>query len=310
MRSVTRARLATGARWLAASVALGFIVRYVWINADRLRGAELELRVPVALLSFAVLLVYLGGRALVWHHITRRLGVAVPLSRSFVSWNYSLLGKYLPGKVFLLLGRLEEYRRADKSMGKVTLAFFLETVATLMASVLTILLALLLVDIDPVARHRRVLWIAVVLFLALLHPWLLSRVINGALRLLRRPAVTLDLRLRDTVSFVGLATVNWLVFGLGFYLLIDAIYPIDLRHIVFLAGAVSAASLAGILAVVVPSGLGVREGILAILLAQVMPAPVAAMISLASRLWVTAGEGAGIGLAFALSKGTGGPPPT
>lgn len=310
MKSAARSRLYTAARWLAALVALGFIARYVLVHADQLRGAELDFHLPTVLGSFAVLLLYLAGRSLAWHHITRRLGVAVPLSRAFVSWNYSLLGKYLPGKVFLLLGRLHEYHRADKSMTRVTLAFFLETVSTLLASVLTILLALLLVEVDFVTHHRWLLWIALGTLLVMLHPWPLSWAINGVLRALRRPGVVLDLRLRDTASFVGLATVNWLVFGVAFYLFIHAVYPLELRYIVFLAGAISVASLAGILVLVAPSGLGVREGILTLLLAQVMPAPVAAMLSLASRLWVTLGEGVGIGLAFAMSRGRSLPAPS
>jgi uncharacterized membrane protein YbhN (UPF0104 family) len=46
----------------------------------------------------------------------------------------------------------------------------------------------------------------------------------------------------------------------------------------------------GFLAIFVPGGLGVREGILILLLSHYFPLPVATLISLFSRLWMTAVE--------------------
>ena len=40
----------------------------------------------------------------------------------------------------------------------------------------------------------------------------------------------------------------------------------------------------------VPGGLGVREGVYALLLAELLPGPVAAAVAILSRLWLTALE--------------------
>ncbi|MGH7563721.1 MAG: hypothetical protein ACREK5_04780 [Gemmatimonadota bacterium] len=44
------------------------------------------------------------------------------------------------------------------------------------------------------------------------------------------------------------------------------------------------------MAVFVPGGLGVREGVYALLLAEVLPGPLAAAVAILSRVWLTAVE--------------------
>jgi hypothetical protein len=53
---------------------------------------------------------------------------------------------------------------------------------------------------------------------------------------------------------------------------------------------VAAAGALGTLSIFAPSGLGVREGVLALLLTTYVVSPVAVLISLLARLWVTLGE--------------------
>lgn len=280
------------ARWLFALVALGVIVSYLVDNLDTLRAQELRLRWPLALAAFATLVAYLYGRALVWHGITRTLHVAIPLRHAVAAWFLSLLGKYLPGKVFHWLARLELYRREGHRAGRITLAFGLETAAALLAQVLTVLLALLLVDLPPFDAARPWLAAAVVVVLIGMNPRLALPVVNTGLQLFKRGPVTVEVTYLQLLRVVLALTAVWLVFGLGFYLLVDAVYVAEPHQLPLLIGAVSTATAAGILAIAVPSGLGVREGVLAVLLAQVMPAPVAALVAVAARVWVTIGEAA------------------
>ena len=51
-----------------------------------------------------------------------------------------------------------------------------------------------------------------------------------------------------------------------------------------------------------PSGLGVREGVLALFLAPVMPNSVALVVSVATRLWLTVAELAAAGIAYSLVR--------
>jgi len=80
------------------------------------------------------------------------------------------------------------------------------------------------------------------------------------------------------------------VFGLGFALFVGAMADPAPGSIPTLMGICTAGYLAGWAAVFVPGGLGVREGVYALLLAEVLPGPVAAAIAILSRLWLTAVE--------------------
>ncbi len=85
-----------------------------------------------------------------WYLITLRLGIAIPLKETVGSWFYSQLGKYLPGKVWLLLGRLYFYDSKGKSRKAITVALYFETVTMIMAAGLVFLVSLLfLKEVKP-----------------------------------------------------------------------------------------------------------------------------------------------------------------
>ncbi|MBI5957020.1 MAG: hypothetical protein HY871_08465, partial [Chloroflexi bacterium] len=58
----------------------------------------------------------------------------------------------------------------------------------------------------------------------------------------------------------------------------------------------------GFLSLLTPSGLGVREGVMILLLAPAFSLPVATVISIVSRLWMISGELFGTGVALLFSK--------
>lgn len=64
------------------------------------------------------------------------------------------------------------------------------------------------------------------------------------------------------------------------------------------AGAFSGAMVLGFLAVIVPGGLGVREGVLVFLLSSSMPLPVTTLVALLYRLWFTLVEVVLFGISF------------
>jgi uncharacterized membrane protein YbhN (UPF0104 family) len=74
-------------------------------------------------------------------------------------------------------------------------------------------------------------------------------------------------------------------------LFVAAFEPATTANPRFVAGTVAAAYLVGYLFFVVPAGIGVLEGAMVLLLAQVMPHPAGALVVGAlSRVWFTAAE--------------------
>jgi uncharacterized membrane protein YbhN (UPF0104 family) len=79
---------------------------------------------------------------------------------------------------------------------------------------------------------------------------------------------------------------------------VDAVFPVPLGQLLFVAGALACSNILGLLALFAPSGLGVREGVLVSLLSVVMPAPVAVVIAVLTRLWMTFVEIGMIGVVY------------
>jgi uncharacterized membrane protein YbhN (UPF0104 family) len=96
--------------------------------------------------------------------------------------------------------------------------------------------------------------------------------------------------------------ISWVIGGVGFYLFVDSVYPVAPPYILFLTGALAISSTLGLIAIFAPSGLGVREGALVYLLLLMMPAPVAVIISILTRIWMTLIEIGLIGMVYLLGQ--------
>jgi glycosyltransferase 2 family protein len=268
---------------------------------EELVAADLSFAPLGLIASIGLLGLYMLGRALIWHHLTDLLGSAIPLGKAVMAWFYSQLGKYVPGKVFLYLGRLHYYTREGKGAGKVSLAFGLELVATFSSSILMVLLSALTLESPRVDSYRPVLLIVLVALVLALHPRVLTHLTRVAYRLLRREPFEITVSYGELLRFVGFYVLNWLIFGLSLYMFINSFYPLAASSILYLAGAFSFASMMGMVAVFVPSGLGVREGLLGIFLVQLMPQSVSLLSAVAARVWFTVVELLGVGVVAVLA---------
>ena len=100
---------------------------------------------------------------------------------------------------------------------------------------------------------------------------------------------------------VGYA-VYWAVTGLAFAALVASIYPLAVADVPLVVAAYAAAYAAGFLALLTPAGLGVREGVLVVALAPVLPAGPALVVALLSRLWMMLVELAGAAVAHWVAR--------
>lgn len=92
----------------------------------------------------------------------------------------------------------------------------------------------------------------------------------------------------------------WGLLGTAFFLFIKSLAPVSASQLLVVTGTYAIAWSIGILSVITPGGLGVREGILSLLLTSVLPPATATLIALLSRLWTISAELAMTGIASAL----------
>lgn len=89
-----------------------------------------------------------------------------------------------------------------------------------------------------------------------------------------------------SLYFIGV----WIAQIIGFFFLIRAIYPLEITHIFSVSAAYTLAWIVGFIVLFAPAGLGVREGVLTLILSAIMPTPLAIAISFISRVWITVFE--------------------
>src|SRR5690606_38411670 len=93
----------------------------------------------------------------------------------------------------------------------------------------------------------------------------------------------------DGLLLVGLCLAEWVGMGIAFTLFIGSLAPVGLEVLPTATAAFALSFVAGF-AVLLPAGLGAKEGALAVLLSTIMPLPVAAAIAVASRVWTVLAE--------------------
>jgi glycosyltransferase 2 family protein len=128
--------------------------------------------------------------------------------------------------------------------------------------------------------------LALPLLLVLGWPALLNRLITWGLRLLRRAPLEETLSPRAILTTVALYALAWVLFGAHILVLALAVGGGSGVTVASLSGYALAGSL-GMLTVILPAGLGARDGILAIVLASAMPLSAGTAVALVSRFVVT-----------------------
>ena len=216
-------------------------------------------------------------------------------------WFLSNLARYVPGNLWSYVGAVELARREGVAR-RVTLSVM---ALTQLLSVGVALLAGLPVLLAERARlGRPALLGAVVVVVAAGLAALFRRQL---LALARRRLRGLDLAdLTPSAATVALLVVGyavyWAVTGLAFATLVASMYPLDVSDVPLVVAAYAAAYAAGFLALLTPAGLGIREGVLVVALAPVLPAGPALVVALVSRLWMMLVEAAGAAIAHLVAR--------
>ncbi|MFH1749719.1 MAG: lysylphosphatidylglycerol synthase transmembrane domain-containing protein [bacterium] len=105
---------------------------------------------------------------------------------------------------------------------------------------------------------------------------------------------------RTLVGLSGIFALHWIVFGIGLYFLIISL-GIDIS--IYKAIGVDILSwIVGYLSLITPSGVGVREATMIILLSPYMTVAIATVVSLLARLMFVIGELLNLGLVYIFTK--------
>jgi uncharacterized membrane protein YbhN (UPF0104 family) len=254
----------------------------------------------VALIMLQTVLV-----AAIWRDLLALLGHRVGLAQAYHLVFVAALGKYLPGKVWTLGGIAVLAGRCGIPLPAATLASTATVALVAAGGALVGGLAYLLwrLAVAPSATVAAV-------GLLVLAPWLAARALPSTGRDRAADVVAPSGRrapARAGLALRALAAANasWLLLALANWSIARAIEPVGLDLAPALLASAALGWAAGLAAVAVPAGLGVREAVQALALTDVLPPATAAAFALLVRLALILGDLLAAALAWALRPAPG-----
>ena len=275
---------------LLVGAAFFFMGRSLYRNWSQVQGyfATLHFKwallpVPFALYALSFLIL-----AIAWKEVLAVLGEKVRLGRAAWIVIYSQFGKYVPGKVWAVMGRVYLAKEDGIEERHSAVSVVIETVYLFLTSLMLFAFSLFFYRGLSAKAYWLLAFIPVTV-VWLYPPWF-NRIVNFALVRLRQKPVAFNPSLSQTVRRGLIYLACWLAQGFGLYFLTLSFYPVGLRALAVFPGAYSVSWILGLLVLIAPGGLGVREGIFALLLNPILPGALNIVASLLSRIWITVSE--------------------
>jgi uncharacterized membrane protein YbhN (UPF0104 family) len=274
-------------------LALVLVAAFGWALAGKWDEIVTRLREQnpaVVLAALALCMAAVAMSFVIWRGSMAALGSRVPVRIGARMFFVGQLGKYLPGSVWPVVAQMRMGRDAGLPRARVGLAFLLTLGLSVLWGLvvgLSALPALLREEGNAAAS----LLIVVPVVLVLLVPKVINGLLARALRLLRRGPLEVQLAGRDIVRGSLWTLLYLLVQGSHVWVLAMGFGADPLESFPVAVGGFAIAFALGPLLVVLPAGAGVREAVLVVLLATVLPTTDAAAVALTSRglLMVTDG---------------------
>ena len=246
------------------------------------------------------LLTVLGWRALLAY-----LGSPLHLAPASGIFLVGQLGKYLPGSVWSVLAQAEMASRLDIPRRRTSVAALVAMALALITGVLVGLPAVPLLLRRGEHGSVIIAGVAAVMLLLALWPPLLNRAIARGLRLLRREPLERAFSGRALLAAGAWTLLAWLATGAIAWAFAADLAPegtpaADLAMLCLSGFALAAA--VGMASVLLPAGVGVREGVLLLLLLTAITAPAATAVVILTRFVTVVADVAWAGLGWAWAR--------
>src|SRR5215472_5866257 len=241
-----------------------------------------RLRWYAVALSLAAAMAGTGCQMLAWRTILADLGSPIPVRAAGRISFVAQLGKYVPGGVWAVAAQVElghDYRIPRPR----SLAAVLVSLIVTLGTGLAVALATLPFVSPGLARHYWWVLAIVPLIGVALCPPVLGRLLDRALALTRSQPLAGWPSWRGLGRAFGWNLAGWLLLGSQVWLLVAVMGGAHASSALVAVGGYALAFSAGMLLVVVPSGIGARELILALALAPVLLHGAAIAVVLTTR---------------------------
>ncbi|MCS5508059.1 flippase-like domain-containing protein [Curtobacterium flaccumfaciens pv. flaccumfaciens] len=284
-----RARVLTVVKWVAAVVALAFLVWSIARQWDAISRDFVRLDAGTIVLGVAATIVALVANMLSWRAMMSASGFRVRLAAASSIFFVGQLGKYIPGGVWSIAAQAELGRAHGLQRTGSAVAALASMLVSMVTAAVVGIVAVLLASSTGFATFW---WLIplIVVGLVCLTPPVLGRLIAVAFRILRRPAQDTTLTWTGTVMSLVWSLVMWLAYGVQATLVLRVFGADSPTLFPVAVGAYAVAWLVGFVVVIAPAGIGPREGTLVLLLGSVAGGSAPLALAVISRVFMTIGD--------------------
>ena len=285
-------RLIRIGRWVLGILILAFVVRSFARNWQDLQGQPIDwtFRPVPALASVGVVWLMYAMLIEAWRRMLAGWGEHLPPMQAARIWVVSSLGKYIPGKVWAVAGMALMAKEAGVAAWAATAsAIILQALAVGTGAAVAAVFGTTVLE----ARKPELvplLWLAggasMVGVGLLLHPAVAKRLLVLAQLGVDAPSPRAGPVLLGLLANV----IAWLGYGTALWLLAHAVLPAQQLTLAPAIAGFAASYVAGLLALFVPGGLFIREGLLVLMLQDSIGLGAATALAIASRVLLTVTE--------------------
>jgi len=272
---------------------------FTWIA----RGVQLsDLRFPrleiISWLIIAIITIvfipHLFWVASIWRSILRSFNQTITWVEAWKTCSISSLGRYIPGKIWLFVGKATYAKKLGLGSTEIGISMILELVGNMLGAGIVSVFCLLYSDI-LFQEFTGNIWLfgaAGLVSVVFVHPRVLIPLLNKVLSLFKQDPINARYNARSLYSLVFRYVLDWVYQGILFFILVrqiaDGIFVAQFPTFLFVF---TFSWLVGFLSLLTPGGIGVREGIMLLLLqkAGIQSQP-AIYIAILSRIWMTIPE--------------------
>ena len=301
-----RPALRAALQWGLAALIFGSLVLFVLRQWSKLPDFEWRFSPGWLVLSGVALLLFYFFQCEIWRFIMRALGEhRLEPGPARAAWGKSLIARYVPTNVLLVVGRVVMVERLGGSK-RICLASIAYELGLGLGTAVMVG-AYFVIELPTLHHHPARYGVLALIPIALvgLHPRVFGPVANYALRKLGRQPLPRTLGFGHVIGFALMYVGCWAVIGLGLFAFASALHPLDASDLPYVASAYPVAFCVAVLTFIVPSGLGTRDATLATALAAVLAGAVATAIAVAFRIFQTAMELLYVGTVVGLDRRSG-----
>ena len=274
------------AKFVVPALIAFFLGRVIYANWSQIRQAEWDLT-PSYLIASAVLCApWFWARPLGWNLLVNAFGQRVPFSAVFRVVRHAELSRFLPGGIWAMASRVYLVKKWRVKPSAALAATVVDLVLTTLAALLPALWSLSEAFPD-LGRVQQIVFIAFpIVSIAIVHPKLLNLWAGFIFRRVGQDYEEAELRWRILLGIWVLYAGAWILMCAGVAMMIRGVLQLGPGGTTFMGSSYAAAWLAGSFALISPSGMGIREGALGLLLSRWIPTGPAFAVAIVVRLWL------------------------